>query len=251
MDTPSPFYTVPIIAHRLFGQQRYQGFSIEPGFPDDDNPFPRHDRGPGFVVRGTLEADGPPGIDRGVGTWRSWQEIDAMFVADPTVDASDGTTVNDLWASSGIRFELVERIDAQTSSGLARVLPADSRLRDAIIYPLRRPGAINLFLVREIDGSWGYARRSFPVRPDIIPLAVVSDMRTRSTDPTNRWRLSLITLAHELGHVLGLGHVAFNDNVMLGSGTRLSSVDFHLPQIAVCRSRAAFLSGAVAPPAGP
>lgn len=169
MDAPSPHYTVPIIAQRLFGQ-RYRGFSIEPGFPDDDNPFPRHDRGPGFIVRGTLDADGPPDIDRNYGTKRSWQEIDAMFVADPSVEASDGTTVNDLWASSGIRFELVERIDAQTSSGFARMLPADARLRDATINPLRRPGAINLFLVHEIDGSWGMRGDPFQRAPMSSPL---------------------------------------------------------------------------------
>ncbi len=250
MDVPSPLYTVPVIAHRLFGQ-RYRSVSVEPGFPDDDGPFPFGERGPGFVVRGSVNTSSVPEIDRSVGTGRSWSEVDAMFVADPAEAVGDGRTVNDLWAPTGIQFELIDRRDAQTSSGLARMLPADVRFQDAALDPLRVPGAINLFLVHDIDGAWGVARRALPTRPHAIPVAVVADMRTRSSDPATRWRQSLITLAHEFGHVLGLGHVAFANNMMFGQGTVASSDGLELPQITVCRSRAAYLSGAVSPAGGP
>ena len=248
---PTPEYTIPVVVHRLFGS-RFTGFWVERGFPEDlPGGIPRADA-PGFVVRGSA-AGLERVIDRSHGTTLGWPEVRAMFEADAAADGSDGTTVNDLWAGTGVRFAIAAERDHGISSAYADFLPADSRLRNPVILPLLEPGVVNLLLVREIDGAWGSAREYLPMRPYLPNFILLGDRLgvPAGPGPAGRWQRNLVTLAHEFGHVLGLGHVGWIDNVMYGNGTRSESRDLVVTQVSRARHVAGFLSGAVPTPPRP
>lgn len=132
---------------------------------------------------------------------------------------------------------------------MAQHLSPDTAIVNSLLRPVGREGVINLYFARRINGAWGFARPYYPARAGHIPIATIADLRDRSENPDTQWKHSLITLAHEFGHVLGLGHVAFDENIMYGHGTLLGSLKLDQPQAAICRNRAACLSGAVSPPA--
>jgi hypothetical protein len=245
---PAPIYTVPVVARRVFGTRYAGGAYLDRRRASDDPDFFLPADLPPMAVRGRV-GDVRPVIDRGHGTRRSWEELRAVFTPDASLDHTEGLTVNDLWREAGVEFRIVEEVDDMIASDVADFVPADVRLWKPVFAPLHRLKAINLYFCRELEGRWGQGSIYLPHREQFAVYAIVND-RTESAewaDASEAWRHMIITIAHEFGHVLGLSHVAWIDNVMYGHGTRAGSTGIEPPQWAHARYRARYLAGAADP----
>jgi hypothetical protein len=213
---------VPVVAHRIYGtrieetrtrpRRRPLPFAADPG--GDRLPGPR------IVV---------PAIDTGVGTTVTLEEVRAFFTPDPALGFTGGFTVNALFPRL-LRFNLIETIDHMVESDLADFLPALGTHER-----FDRPGVLNLYCVRELEGANGWARHGAAYVADRLGEEALGGRE-------GRWRRQVITLAHEFGHVLSLRHVTFIENTMFGYGVEPGSLEFNLPQLRIMHHAARFIA---------
>jgi len=228
---PEPEYALNVIAHRVFGR-RFDTVEIESSAGSSND----------FGVQ-SLSPLPPPRrafrrfIDPEHGTRRSEDEIRALFDRDPAFEYPEGRSLTDIFQPAGVRFRLVSLREAMIDSHVAD-LTRQSMLRE-VAAVLSEPGAINVFFVRDINGAHGAGDFYSPVRSP-SGFAFIADRPPHGAS----FKRSLVTLAHELGHVLGLPHMPSDENVMRNEGTTLASLIFEPPQIPIARHRAALVAAA-------
>jgi hypothetical protein len=205
---PNPLL-VPIVAHRMFGRryvarrlERRSGRSRFGAFEPLPAPAPL------FVMQ--------PEADTAHGTRRTVEDVTRLFHEGESPAYTREWSVNRIWRDTGVQFVLVGVVDQMLDSDLADFLPRDGRRRPDVTR-LNYPGALNVFLFREIEGAWGNGN------PQWILLSDRWELVSGSSTREDAWRADVITLAHELGHAFRLSHRGQRSNVMYGDSTARES----------------------------
>jgi len=218
------------MAHRLFGtQHRVVEPRIEPS------------RGRNILSHLGVEPLAPvrtvrafPDYSRG--TTRSETDVRALFAREAGYEYPGGLTLNEIFEPLGVRFQLLRMVDEMIASHTAD-LAGDVAL-EGIARRLNQPGVLNVYFLRDILGAHGIAR-TYSRHQQYPPYAVVADRLDASSAAFPR---SVIVLAHELGHVLGLPHMPGDENLMYDRGTSLANLMFDPPQTHVARHRASMMA---------
>jgi len=222
-----PTYTINVIAHRLFGTR----YEVVEGLPDRDPPnlfhpiqvLPQHLR-----FRRQLQLF----TDYEHGTTRSEENIRALFTRNPAYRYPGDKTLNDIYAPAGIQFRLVGVLDQTIESHLADF--ALHSQQSSIARRFHQPDAINIYLIREIPGAFGTAQLYSPH----VPASGYLFLADRDGTPFSQ---SHATLIHEFGHVLGLPHMPYPENLMhTWSSDR--TLRLEPPQIPILRHHASLLA---------
>lgn len=174
-------------------------------------------------------------LDRDHGTARGEREIRALFERDDEFVYPEDMTVNDIWAQVGIRWHLTGILDHAVLSPTA-----DYLLQTGVVAMARRirdAEAVNVYCVREIAGAFGMAHPVVPSQ-DGGDFAALSDRADNLA--SRRFQLSIVTLAHELGHLLGLPHMPDFDNC-LHTWSHEGALRLDVPQKGIARHRARLL----------
>jgi hypothetical protein len=204
-----------------------------------------------------------PVIDDDHGTRLTVDEARALFREEGKLSYTNGFNVNSIWGEAGIYFRLDAVVDEMMESHYADYLPRDIRVFRKYEYARHRDiaGAINVYVVRSMEGRWGEAgfynphagpgtfvsveatfvepRGRYVPDPGPGAFAFVSD-RSDDLDSVEReylWRSMVITTAHEIGHILGLPHMPEYENVMYGWGAEAASTELEQTQGRIAQKR--------------
>ena len=232
---PGPAYTINVVAHRLFGSTYRSAVDT------------RVDRIGGILGESSAGLLPRPMIvpepDHDHGTTRSEADVQALFARDPAYAYPGDRTLNDIFAPLAIRFALLRVVDDPIDSDLADFSP-QSALR-GIARQHNIGHVLNIYFIRDIDGAYGLAT-IFSRHPRYPTYAFVSDrledIPGYVTPPEYRFAPSLITIAHELGHVFGLCHMPGQVNLMYQWGTSPDTLIFEPPQIRIARHIASLVA---------
>lgn len=152
-------------------------------------------------------------IDRSHGTQRTRLEIPAFFSPVPDLPFTGGLTVNAVWAPAEIEFRLIDTVEHSIDSDLADMMSADTRIYEPLAESLGRSDAVNLFLVRALEGADGRAMDYYAPGGGRKASAFLGDLgELDATSP--RWQRDIVVIAHELGHLLALPHMPHEANLM-------------------------------------
>ena len=231
---PDPVYTINIVAHRLFGST-YQSAADA-----------HVDRIAGILGAWSAGSLPRPMVvpepDYDHGTTCSEADVQALFSRDPAYHYPRDLTLNDIFEPLSVRFELLRVVDDPIDSHLADFAP-QSALR-GIARQHNVGHILNVYFIRDIDGAYGLAQ-IFSRHSRYPTYAFVSDrledIPEYVTPPEIRFARSLVTMAHELGHVLGLPHMPGLENLMYSWGTNRDTLTFEAPQIHIARHHASLV----------
>jgi hypothetical protein len=228
---PGPAYTINVVAHRLFGSTYRSAADARV----DRMGGILGDSSAGLLPRPMVVPE--PDYDHG--TTRSEADVQALFSRDSAYRYPDDLTLNDIFQPLSVRFELLRVVDDPIDSDLADFAPQSALHGIARQHNIGH--VLNVYFIRDIDGAYGLAK-TFSRHPSYPTYAFVSDrledIPGYVTPPEYRFAPSLITMAHELGHVLGLCHMPGQVNLMYEWGTNSDSLIFEPPQIRIARHQA-------------
>jgi hypothetical protein len=139
-----------------------------------------------------------------VGTCRDWAEVRDLFDNCNEVPYRQNWCVDDIWGAAGIQLRIVLRRDIQVAANWAQQLPASSL--HAFSREQNLPRMLNVYFFRQVEGAraWG-APDHDPGQSNQDGALWVGD-RCFDADPAC-WVRDVITVAHETGHFLALGHL--------------------------------------------
>lgn len=213
---------VPVVAHRMFGRRH-----VGTGLRDTERRTPPGPFGPGVPLGPELETRAE--VDTSHGTRRQSEEIERLFHEGERPAHTRGWSVNRLWQPAGVQFVLVGIVDEMIDSHYADYL-VNSRTVDLSGRDYER--AINVYFFRQLHGAWGFVGEGRAFMADRWDPSETAATREET------WRHDVITMSHELGHVLQLNHRDETDNVMFGLGTRSTSHGLTPAQGLFARQRA-------------
>lgn len=209
--------TLPVVAHRIFSQ-KYDREIVWENSPEtfderrwwEDwagglNSSPKW-REPEKKWR---RFEGAPikSLDTENGTVRSIDEIRDLFDGGRRSDFCSGYSVNKVWDPAGIDFRLIAIVDEGVP--VVRSLGIDHESVIDVARDLNTPKMVNVYFFQNIIGARGVGGWSPDPLQDmvrLVPFAAAEDLD--SLDGT------VVVLAHELGHLLNLGHHLDVDNLM-------------------------------------
>lgn len=208
---------IPVVAHQLYGTRMERVTLSRPSVPS-----PATREGLPWLSAVPLPFEIPseiaghfwiPSIDRSHGTQRTRQEISAFFSPVPDLTYTEGFTVNDVWAPAEIEFRLVDTVEHSIDSDLADMMSADDRIYYPLAESLGRSDAVNLFLVRALEGAAGRAIGYYAAGGGRKASAFLGDLWELGRTST-RWQQDIVVIAHEFGHLLALPHMPHESNLM-------------------------------------
>jgi hypothetical protein len=181
------------------------------------------------------------------GTTRDWTLIRDLFDNCNEEPYRENWCVDNIWSAAGIELRIVLRRDIRVEANLAYQLPATALHTFAREHNVQR--MLNVYFLRQVEGAraWG--------APDRNPGLLNQDGGLWVGDrcepgDTTCWRRDVITVAHESGHFLNLGHLCDDlgpaspcepgdeQYLMYGAGTRPESQQLMDSEIFRARERA-------------
>src|SRR3990170_3144949 len=152
---PEILFSIPVVAHRMFGTRYVArraslrlsgrlGLVFESPFSIGQEEIP-------VSI-----------VDQSHGTRFSIEEIRALFVPDASLEYTEGFTINEIWRQAGIEFRLVTTVDHMIESHLADFMPRDSSIEVGYARRFNRPGALNIYFVRDLERNRGIASLYVP-----------------------------------------------------------------------------------------